>query len=181
MSFVKGDIVFVLSPEAPSGKTRTIESLVKVLKARGFTPVAMKPVETSCPAEEDHDIGSRHGPALHRLMEGRVPLPVLVPYRFRAAGSGRDAARAAGLELSLGDLVQTMAEASRYGDIVVAETTGPALSPLAEDGHALDLAERVAGKLLVVSSDGADDAHAVGALRTEAEARGLTVVADPTV
>ena len=177
MNYQKGDVVLVIGDESPSGKTRAIELLLPQLELAGFTPVAMKPVETACPPLDDHDIGSRDGATLHRLLRGRVPLPILVPYRFRAPGPSRDAARAVGLELTLGDLVHTMNEASRYGDILVVEVAGSLHSALAEDGQVLELAERVSGKLLPV---GGMTPQGEATLAVAA-ARGLTVVREPGV
>lgn len=177
MNFRKGDILLVVAPDAPGGKTEMVERVVGTLRAQGLHPVALKPVETACPAKDDHDIGSRHGEALHRLMDEEVPLPVLVPYRLRRGGAARDAARAAGLELRLEDLVGAMQEASRYGDVLVVESSGPALSPLAEDGTALDLAERVSAKLLVATARTEEGSAGLADLHSEATARGLVLIA----
>lgn len=176
MRLEPGDILIVVAAGAPGGKTELLHRLVTALRAQGLRPVGVKPVETSCPTQDDHDIGSRHGPALHTLMGGLVPRPVLVPYRLRAGGAARDAARAAGLELRLDDLVAALHEASRYGDVLVVESSGPALSPLAEDGTALDLAERVSAKLVAAPARTEEEAAALEDLHAQARARGLELI-----
>lgn len=150
MSFQRGDLIFVVASAAPGGKTMALSALMGELRAAGLHPVALKPVETSCPVLDNHDIGTRDGEVLGALNGGLVPRPVIVPYRLRGEGSPASAARAAGLDLRLADLTATLSEAARYGDVLVIEVAGPVLGPIAEDGSALDWAESLAAKLVLV-------------------------------
>jgi dethiobiotin synthetase len=63
------------------------------------------------------------------------------------------AAEKAGIELRLDDLVHAVEAAFSFGDIVVVESAGGALSPIAQDGLGLDLAERLGASVLVVGAD----------------------------
>lgn len=181
MSFAPGDLLFVVGAHAPAGKTKVIAALVAELRTLGLSPVALKPVETSCPVEGDHDIGSRDGAALAALNDPKVPRPVIVPYRLRGEGPAREAARSVGLDLRLADLTATLAEAARYGDVLVIEVVGLALDAIAEDGNPLDWAERVGGKLVVVQDRGSMAVVSTNAVLDAAKAKGLRVFTRMTV
>ncbi len=144
--------LFVLGTGPRVGKTLVASGLLAALGQRGISAVGMKPVETGCTHDEDHDLVGRDGMQLREAAS--TPLPPLVgsPYRFAPPVSPALAALRAGLELTLDDLVQAVDSAKGHGRTVVEGPAGP-LCPLTQDGCTVDLAAQLGAAVLLVGQD----------------------------
>ncbi len=149
--------LFVLGTGPGVGKTLVASGLLAALGQRGISAVGIKPVETGCPHNEDHDLVGRDGDQLRAVSPTPVPPLVASPYRFAPATSPVVAATASGLELTLDDLIQAVEIAQGHGRTVIEGPGGP-LCPLTEDAYTADLAARLSAPVLLVGQDrqGAD-------------------------
>jgi dethiobiotin synthetase len=145
--------LFVTSADPRAGKTTVAAAMVRRLRVLGLRAIGMKPIETGCAHGDDHDLVAADGALLHLAAHRSAPPLVVSPYRLASPLDPAAALEQAGLELVLEDLVQAVESAFAFGDIVVVECPGRALSPLTSDALGLDLAERVGATLLVAAPD----------------------------
>lgn len=146
-------IVFVAGTDTGVGKTIVTAALVRRLRALGRQAIGIKPVETGCSHDDTHDLIGSDGQLLHVAAHRGAPPLVVSPYRFAPPVSPALAAERAGIELSLDDLATAVEATFSFGRVVVVESAGGALSPIAQDGLGLDLAERLGAAVLVVGAD----------------------------
>lgn len=144
--------LFVLGTGPRLGKTLIASGLLSALGQRGVSAVGIKPVETGCDHDQDHDLVGCDGVLLRAAAPTPLPPLVASPYRFSPPVSPAVAASQAGLELSLDDLVQAVRVAQTHGRTVVEGPGGP-LCPLTQDGSTVDLAARLEASVLVVGQD----------------------------
>lgn len=135
------------------GKTILAAAIVRRLRALDHEAIGMKPIETACAYGSDHDLVGVDGVLLHAAVHRGAPPLVVSPYRSAAVGEPMVALGRAGIELRLDDLVQAVETAAEFGDPVVVEGAGGALSPLTRDGTTLDLAERLDATVLIAAPD----------------------------
>lgn len=149
-------MIFVLGSREAVGKTLVAMSLLRLADKLDIRAAGMKPVQTGCPYTEDHDLWARDGDVLRASV--RKPLPPLVtsPYRFPTPGAPAIAARRAGLDLTAEDLIAVVETASEPVDLLVVEGTGGVDTEIAEGTTTAQLAERLAGRTVLVA-DGQDD------------------------
>ena len=147
-------MIFVAGTDFGSGKTTLAAALVRRLRALEVRAIGIKPIATGCTHGEDHDLVP---PDAERLRVAstppRLPLDVVAPYRFPERLEPALAAEVSGLELTLADLAAAIDSARGFGDLVVIEGAGGALSALAADGLGLDLAQRLGATLLIAAKD----------------------------
>lgn len=147
------------------GKTQVARALLKRLEALGHQPIPIKPIETGCAYDERHDLIGRDGAALREACTAEVPPLLVSPYRLAPHLAPALALSKAGLGLDLSDLQEAIARLLSYGSLIVVEGPWGALTPMTDDGLALDLAERVGATVLVVGSDHRDaPGHVLGIL-----------------
>lgn len=157
------------------GKTLLAAGLVRRAVALGGRPVGMKPIEVGCRYGEDHDLVSSDGDALRAARGEALPPLVAAPYRLTPIQNPLLAARASGLDLSLEALEQAVQNAKDFGDVLIVELPSGALAPIAEDGNGLDLAVRLASRVLIVATPAPGVESRVLGLVESARARKLTV------
>lgn len=167
--------LFVTGPDVGVGKTLFAAALVRRLRALGRSAVGMKPIETGCVYGEDREILAPDGARLIEASDRSILPLVAVPYRFQPRVCPALAAEQAGLVLTLADLVDAVDQAFRFGDLVVVEGPGGALEPIATDGLALDLAERLGAAIFVVARDALGAPGAVLGVLEAARRRGLRI------
>ena len=143
----------VLGPEPEVGTTEVAEGLILALRRRGERAVGVMPVDAACVHDDEHDLESRVGTRLWHASERTVPPLVVAPYRFHAGANPVEAAEAAGLSLSLVDLLSTIEDAAQFGGPVVAVGPPQADAPYATDGTAWDFARAANARVLVVVDD----------------------------
>jgi dethiobiotin synthetase len=167
----KGRTLFVAGTARGVGKTLVARGLLERVRAVGHRAVGIAPIETGCAYGEGHDLIGRDGDALR--MSSSSPLPPLVasPYRFPVDATPADAARLAGLELELEDLVSAVDAAASFGTIVVVEGPHTALTPITSRHVTLDLARALGAPVAIVGRSGTDEVEAACA------ERGIRVVA----
>lgn len=157
------------------GKTLVAAGLIRRAVALGGHPVGIKPIEVGCRYGEDHDLISPDGDALRAARGEALPPLVAAPYRLTPVKNPLLAARASGLNISLEALEEAVANAAKFGDVVIVELPSGALAPLAEDGNGLDLAARISGRVLIVATPAPGAESRILGLVESARARKLTV------
>ena len=147
-----GKVLFVLGAHTDVGKTYAACAILQAARARGLAVDAFKPVVSGF--DEADWAGSDPGQLLGAL--GR-PLTVLAlndlsPWRFAAPLAPPAAARREGQALPLAPLVRACRERALRGSsgLLVIETAGGVLSPVADDGLSIDLASACEGAALLV-------------------------------
>lgn len=146
-------VLFITGTVAGAGKTLFSVALLRRLRTLNTAAIGVKPVETGCVYGEDHDLIAHDGDLLHRAAHRSAPPLAVGPYRFVGNVAPALAAERAGIELQLDDLVTAVEGLARFGEPLVIESEGAALSPLASDGLVLDLAERLSAPILVIAPD----------------------------
>lgn len=165
----------VLGPQPDVGTTAVAEALIGGFRLRGVPAVGVKPVDIGCPHAEDHDLRSLDGERLWAASDGALPPLVVAPYRFGPAADPVSAASAAGLSLTLHDVMATIEDAARFGGPVVVVGPPEADGPFTASGDAWDLGRATSARIVLVVDDA--NAGALAGLRHRAEREGLTVLA----
>ena len=148
-----GKVLFVLGAHTDVGKTYAACAVLRAARARGLSVDAFKPVVSGF--DEADWAGSDPGQLLGALSR---PLTVaalndLSPWRFAAPLAPPAAARREGGQaLPLAPLVRACHERAARGssELLVIETAGGVLSPVADDGLSIDLAFACEGAALLV-------------------------------
>ena len=134
------------------GKSIITAGLIRELHLKEIRAAGIKPVETGCKYAEDHNLIASDG-ALLNASAPWVPANTVAPYRFAPPIAPAIAARKAGLQLRLQDLVDVIEQARHYADFLIIEGAGGALSPLTESKNTLDLAAELSAPILVSAKD----------------------------
>lgn len=156
------------------------EGLITALRRTGVPAVGLKPIDIGCPHAEDHDLVSPDGDRLWQASERRLPPLVVAPYRFSPTTDPVAAAAAAGLELTMVDVMATVEEASRFGGPVVVMGPDEAEGPFAVDGDALSFARAASARVVLVTDDRHVDRLAALAERCRREQLSPMLVAHST-
>jgi len=170
-------ILYVAGAHTDVGKTHVAAALIRAARARGLACDAFKPVLSGFdPGDWAESDAGRLLAALGRGQEG---LDAMSPLRFRAPLAPPLAARREGVRLALDDLLARCRGwlASSQAELRLLEGAGGLMSPIAEDGLALDLPARLGLPSILV---GGSYLGAISHLLTALEvmrARGLPVLA----
>lgn len=165
--------VWLILGASPKVGTVTIaEGLITALRRAGAPAVGIKPIDLGCAHSDDHDLQSADGDRLWNASERSLPPLVVAPYRFPLSDAPVAAAQAAGLELTLVDVLATIEEATRFGGPVV--VVGPANvdDPFVTDGDVWALARATSAQVILVADD--DSIDRLGPLSTRAAQDQLT-------
>lgn len=137
--------LFVGGAHTDVGKTHVAAALIRAARARGLTCDAFKPVLSGFAVADW--AASDAGRLLGALGRGEEALDAMSPLRFAAALAPPLAARREGVRLELADILarcHAWLDAAAAADLRLLEGAGGLMSPIAEDGLALDLAEQLA-------------------------------------
>ena len=133
------------------GKTVVACGLAVALRRQGFSVAPFKPAETGCARDEK---SQRLVPAdaemLRQATGTKAPLETICPYRFAPPVAPWVAAEQAGVAIDPQRLEQCYRELAASHDMVLVETAGGILVPLAENFHYADLARLLHLAVLVV-------------------------------
>jgi len=138
--------VVITGSDTGVGKTVVTTALGRSLAAAGRRVVAIKPIESGCPAEMP--VATEDGVRIARATGQQRPTAAL--RRYRAAVTPAVAADLEGRPVPLADLLDEIHHQSRDADIVLLEGAGGLLSPPAWDWSYLDLARELGAAVLVV-------------------------------
>jgi len=143
-----------LATDTGMGKTHVTAHLARLLRERGQTVRARKPVETGCEAR-DGEYWPADGARLHEAAGGVDSLETVCPIRFATPVAAPEAARREGQELRFErDLAPLLAPSREPdGTLWLIESAGGLLSPLAEDALNVDLARYTGLPVLLISPD----------------------------
>jgi len=141
-------MLLIVGTDPGVSKAWTGCALARALRRSGRRVVAVKPLETGCPgptAETDD------GALLARAMGQAEPQHALP--RFRDPVAPPEAADREGRQIDFEDLVRRVREYAARADIVLVEGAGGLLSPLTWERSALDLAQALEARVLLVAAD----------------------------
>lgn len=142
-SLLTGRAVFVAGAHTDIGKTHVACALIRAARARGLACDAFKPVLSGF--DPAHWQESDAGRLIAALGLGETDLDAVSPLRFTAALAPPVAARLEGQTLKMSDLVGRCRAwlAASPAQLKLLEGAGGLMSPIAEDGTALDLPEQL--------------------------------------
>lgn len=140
-------VVLVAGTDTGVGKTVVAAGLLRVLRARGRSVVAVKPVESGC----SDDPEAEDGAILARAAGQTEPRAALV--RLREPLAPPVAAEREGVVLDHRPWAAEIRRLARGRDLVLVEGAGGLLSPLTWECSALDLARELGAAALVVGAD----------------------------
>ena len=133
------------------GKTFVACGIAGALRRQGFSVAPFKPAETGCARDEK---SQRLVPAdaemLREATGTAASLETICPYRFAPPVAPWVAAERAGVAIDPQRLEQCYRELAASHDMVLVETAGGILVPLAENFHYADLARLLHLPVLVV-------------------------------
>ena len=142
------------------GKTFIGCGVAAALHRKGLRVAPFKPAETGCKIASGSLIGSSiHSgeliPAdavlLRMASETNAPLDAICPYRFPLPVAPWVAAQAAGQQIEVSVLTQRFEELASTHDVVLVESAGGILVPLAEEFHFGNLAKMLGLPVLVIA------------------------------
>jgi dethiobiotin synthetase len=164
---------FVAGTDTGVGKTEVARAVCWLLRERGWSPLALKPVETGCAPDAPAD-----ALALREACGSGQALDDLCPYRFRLPAAPLVAAEAEGRSIDLRRIEEIVARASAP---IVVEAAGGLLVPLARGASSLvtnlDLAKRLGLPVLLVARAGLGTLNHCALSVQALERRGLSIVA----
>ena len=143
------DSVFITGTDTEIGKTVVAAAIIRNLAARDYKVVGMKPVASGC---ERTSKGLRNDDALKLMANSNVEATYdeVNPYAFEPAIAPHLAAREVGIEISPDHIRHGFDTLSRKADWVVVEGVGGWRVPLANDFSVADLAQELAGSVILV-------------------------------
>ena len=136
--------IYVAGAHTDIGKTHVACALIRAARAHGISCDAFKPVLSGFdPARWDD---SDAGRLLEALSRGHADLDAISPLRFTAPLAPPAAARREGVRLEMANILDLCRGwlAESPARLKVLEGAGGLMSPIAEDGTAIDLPESLA-------------------------------------
>jgi len=149
---MKRGVYFITGTGTGVGKTLAAAALAYALKRRGINVGVMKPVESGCAEGPD---GPVPADALFLMAAAGSddPLELVNPYRFRTPVAPNVAARAEGIPIDTGRIIEALCRLKSLHDVVVVEGAGGLLSPVSDDMLSADLAGLLGSELIIVAPD----------------------------
>lgn len=141
-------VTMIVGTDIGVGKTWTGLALARALCRSAHRVVAIKPLETGCsgPPGEQED-----GVALARATGQSEPRHALL--RFCDPVAPPEAADREGRHIDFEALVRTIREHTARADVCLVEAAGGLLSPLTWERSAVDLAQALDARVLLVAAD----------------------------
>jgi dethiobiotin synthetase len=136
------------------GKTFVGCGLAAALRRKGVRVAPFKPAETGCEMDsQSNELVPADAVLLKQASQTDTPLETICPYRFQTPVAPWVASRLAGEggEIDPSVLKRCFAELASAHDVVLVETAGGILVPLAERFHYGDLARLLDLQVLVVA------------------------------
>jgi dethiobiotin synthetase len=174
---LSGRALFVAGAHTDIGKTHIGCALIRAARARGISCDAFKPVLSGFDPAQAAE--SDAGRLLDALGRPASELDAISPLRFAAPLAPPLAARREGVRLTLADLLARCGDwlAASPADLKLLEGAGGLMSPIAEDGLALNLPAKLGlPSILVGGAYLGAVSHTLTALEV-LRARGLAVLA----
>lgn len=141
--------LFISGSDTEIGKTFVGSQLVSKLIQSGRIINPRKPIESGC-EQLNGQLLPADATAYFHAANQTIALDTINPYRFKAALSPPRAANMENRRIHLQDLVQACEQAT---GLTIVEGAGGLMSPIAEDGLNIDLAQRLGLPLLLVTED----------------------------
>lgn len=147
-SSLKG--IFVTGSDTGVGKSYVATQLVSELYRSGIGVTARKPVESGCERVNGKLVGA-DTQGYFDALNGSVIADEICPYRYEAALAPPTAARQAGHQLLLKQLIDACD--TEEDKLLIVEGAGGFYSPIASDGLNADLAKTLGLGVLVVAAN----------------------------
>lgn len=141
--------VYVTGTDTGVGKTLASCALLHALRGRGLRAVGMKPLASGCERTAE---GWRNQDAL-ALQAASDPRPAyddINPFALPSPLAPELAARDAGVEVTLGPILDAYARLAQSADVVVVEGVGGWLAPLSSELDQIDLVRALSLPVLMV-------------------------------
>ena len=133
------------------GKTLVACSLATALRQQGLRVVPFKPVETGCEADPvSGELIPADAVLLRKASGTDADLGMICPYRFSSPVAPWVAARQSNVHIDPERLLACYQNLASSHDVVLVETAGGIMVPLAENFHYGDLAQKLRLPALVV-------------------------------
>lgn len=141
--------MFVTGTDTGVGKTWATLALMEACKQSGLRVAGMKPVATGATVSAD---GWRNEDAVLLGRQCSVPLPydLINPYCLELPVSPHIAAKHAGVEVELEQLVAAFTALTGHADMVIVEGVGGWYTPLSDSARVVELAARFALPVVLV-------------------------------
>jgi dethiobiotin synthetase len=139
--------LFVTGTDTHVGKTFVACALIAALRARGLRVAVMKPIETGVREQPDDAL------ALRSAAADPAPLDTICPIRLRAPLAPSVAARLEGRTIDPDDLARRIKARAADADLLLVESAGGLLVPIAGTFTMADLASRRALPVLIVGAN----------------------------
>jgi len=134
------------------GKTFVACGLAMALRKRGLRMAAFKPAETGCKRDaRSQELIPADARLLQQAAHTEASLELICPYRFEAPVAPWVAALREGKTIEPSHLAECYRELASHHDLVLVETAGGILVPLAERFHYGDLARMLNLPVLIVA------------------------------
>lgn len=139
-------IFVVVGTDSGVGKTIVGSGLARAWAEMGLRVVAVKPVETGCDGADFED-------GVLLAQAARQETPVRALRRLRTAIAPPQAAEVEGETLDFDELLAATRDAIAGAEIALVESAGGLLSPFTAQTTAIDLAEALGARVILVSAD----------------------------
>lgn len=140
---------FVAGTDTGVGKTLVSRALMISLRSRGHTVVGMKPVASGCD-ELDGQLRNADAELLRAQSSADTDYSLVNPYAFAEPIAPHLAARNAGVDIDIDQVLHAYERLRGLADYVVAEGVGGWAVPLDEDYTMSDLAARLGLPVILV-------------------------------
>lgn len=141
-------ILVIVGTDTGVGKTWTGCALARALRQSGRRVVGLKPLETGCPGPPAE---TEDGTLLARATGQSEPQHAL--FRFRDPVAPPEAADREGRQIDFEYLLRRVREYRDRADVLLVEGAGGLLSPLTWEQNAVDLAQALEARVLLVAAD----------------------------
>jgi len=148
---VRNHGLLITGTDTGVGKTFVACGLAGALRRQGLSVAPFKPAETGCAFDtESQRLIPADAELLRRATGTAAPLDTICPYRFAPPVAPWVAAEQAGKTIDPQHIERCYRELTASHDIVLVETAGGILVPLAEQFHYADLAGLLRLPVLIV-------------------------------
>lgn len=130
--------IFVTGTDTGVGKTLITAGLTRLLRNKGMSCVAIKPVETGCKIKQG-ELFPEDGYLLWRASEKIISLDDVTPFRFSFPAAPYRSAAIQDSRLRVSDIVEHIKTIEDTNDFIIVEGAGGLFVPIEEKRTFLDL------------------------------------------